>query len=389
MKKSQEHFAHIRRKDGEKQTLLDHLSSVAEKSSKFASKIGLERHGYLIGLLHDLGKYSDEFQHYLKSTEGLINPDEDDYVDASGMKGKIDHSTAGAQFLYKRFSDGNEGRLIAQILSLCIASHHSGLIDCLSPNATDVFTARMKKDGERTHYDEVRQKMDRKILEKTDKLISSANTIDRLINKLKKIHNPEEKSPITTYFKQGLLIRFLLSCLLDADRLDSANFEESQLATLRNNGQYRSWDDLIGRLEKRLSEFKQQNEVDRLRKEISENCLRFARKPRGIYLLTVPTGGGKTLASLRFALHHAKEHKLHRIIYAIPYTSIIDQNAEEVRKFMEDRGVDGAYLNRILLEHHSNLTPEEETWQQKILAQDPWSSPGLNHGVAPSRGGVD
>lgn len=372
-----EYLAHIRKKDKKKQSLFEHLAGVADKSAKFASKIGLAKPGRLIGLLHDLGKYSGEFQRYIKSEEGMLTPDEDDYMDAQGAKGKIDHSTAGAQFVFKGLhAIGNEAGLIAQILSLCIASHHSrsGLIDCLTPDAKDVFTIRMNKPDDRTHFHEVRQKADKEILDKSRELLLSQDLTDRLIGTLKKIHVPEEKSAICTHFKQGLLIRFLFSCLIDGDRLDAADFEEPHLAALRNNGQYRSWDELIFRLEKRLSDFKQLREVDKLRCQVSESCLAFATRPRGIYLLTVPTGGGKTLASLRFALHHAKEHKLDRVIYVIPFTTIIDQNAEEVRRFLEDRDPDGFYLNRVVLEHHSNLTPDEETWQQKILAED-WDAP--------------
>jgi len=370
-----EYVAHVRESDGKKQSLLNHLEGVAERASRFSSKIGLGEQGILVGLLHDLGKYSEVFQNYIKSAVGLINPDEDDYIDADGMKGKIDHSTAGAQFIFKHLrNNGKESQLVAQILSLCIASHHSGLIDCLSPAGENIFTNRMNKSSTKTHYDEITEKVDSSIHEFAQKLLSSTATIENLIKQLKAVHDPKEKSPLTIIFKQGLLLRFLFSCLIDADRLDTADFEEPHLKKLRNNGTYQSWDILINRLEKRLTDFKKQNKVDALRHEISDHCRSHAEKEKGIYLLTVPTGGGKTLASLRFALHHAKERKMERIIYVIPYTSIIDQNAENVREFLEDRAEDGALVNHVVLEHHSNLTPEEENWQQKILAQD-WDAP--------------
>lgn len=369
------YLAHTRKKDGEKQDLFKHLTGVAERAGKFASKIGLGEQGKLIGLLHDLGKYSEAFQSYLKSAVGLINPDEDDYIDAHGMKGKIDHSTVGAQFIFKKLLNSKkESKLVAQILALCISSHHSGLIDCLSPEGKDTFTNRMDKPTTKTHYDEIIEKVDSSIYAFAEKLLSSTATIENLIRQLKTVHDPEENSPITTFFKQGLLIRFLFSCLIDADRLDTADFEEPHLKELRNNGKYQSWDILIDRLEKRLTAFKKQNKVDVIRHEISDHCRNYAEKEKGICLLTVPTGGGKTLASLRFALHHAKKHKMDRIIYVIPYTSIIDQNAESVREILEDRAENGALVTRVVLEHHSNLTPEEETWQQKILAQD-WDAP--------------
>ena len=111
-----------------------------------------------------------------------------------------------------------------------------------------------------------------------------------------------------------------------------------------------------------------------MRNKISQGCLTFSTKPKGIYQLTVPTGGGKTFASLRFALNHAAHHKMDRIFYIIPYTSIIDQNADEVRKILEDKDDHGHYLDKVVLEHHSNLTPEEETQRQNLLSEN-WDAP--------------
>ena len=128
-----DYIAHRREKDGEIQSLIDHLQEVSRKTGEFASKVGLKEQGEVVGLLHDIGKVSHEFEQYIKSAVGLINPDEDDYVDAAGLKGKVDHSTAGAQLVYRKLAhNGNEAIFVAQVLSLCIASHHSGLIDCIS-----------------------------------------------------------------------------------------------------------------------------------------------------------------------------------------------------------------------------------------------------------------
>jgi CRISPR-associated endonuclease/helicase Cas3 len=115
-------------------------------------------------------------------------------------------------------------------------------------------------------------------------------------------------------------------------------------------------------------------EVNQLRAQVAQACLDTAAKPKGIYQLTVPTGGGKTLASLRFALNHAKERSMERVFYVIPYTSIIDQNADEIRKILEDKDEGGNYLDKVVLEHHSNLTPEEESYRQNLLAQN-WDAP--------------
>src|SRR3972149_4986551 len=149
-------IAHRGEKDGEIHWLSQHLAEVSKKTGEFASKIGLKEQGEIIGLLHDIGKASQEFQRYIKSAVGLINSDEDDYVDAAGLKGKVDHSTAGAQWIHRNLADkGTESLLVAQVLSTCLASHHSGLIDCISPDGQNVFLKRMEKDKEKTHVDEI------------------------------------------------------------------------------------------------------------------------------------------------------------------------------------------------------------------------------------------
>ncbi|MDR2240188.1 MAG: CRISPR-associated endonuclease Cas3'', partial [Zoogloeaceae bacterium] len=127
------YIAHVR-KNGEVQTLEKHLYAVSKLSSDFATKIGLAKQGELIGLLHDLGKYSAAFQAYIQSATGLLNQDEDEeFVDAKGLRGKIDHSTSGAQFIWQHLSGQNKlAHIAGEVMALCVASHHSGLIDCLT-----------------------------------------------------------------------------------------------------------------------------------------------------------------------------------------------------------------------------------------------------------------
>lgn len=373
-------MAHHRESDGAIQTLEHHLLGVANKSCLYAKKLNLEDQGELIGLLHDLGKYSQAFQSYIKSAVGLLNQDEDEeFVDAAGLKGKIDHSTAGAQLIWQELSkQGQLGQVIGQILSLCIASHHSGLIDCLSSNTNslgeDIFNRRMNKIPERTHLQEVRAKADASILSRAEALTSKPDMLSTMQAALAKIVRfaPVKDDKSTVAQQQfGLLVRFLFSCLIDADRVDSADFESPKAAKLRAHGRYTEWDDLCERLEKHLSELKPRKTIDHLRCDISNHCQNAASRDKGIYTLTVPTGGGKTLASLRFALHHAKKHKMDRVIYVIPFTSIIDQNAEVVRNILEPQGTEPS---SVVLEHHSNLTPEEQSWRGKILAEN-WDAP--------------
>ena len=369
-------IAHVREIDGQQQSLWDHLCETSVIAGQFARKIGLEEIGLTMGLLHDLGKASTEYQNYLRTNEGLISPDEVGY--STGRRGEIDHSTAGAQMAYQELAHrGNDGKILGQFLALALASHHSGLIDCLKPDGTNDFERRMNKLEEKTHFAEAK----RKVPEIENQLKNFlAQPIETLFTKKLIAMKDENESKTTLSFKHGLIARFLLSCLLDADRLNTADFESPGNQVVRNYGKYIPWEVLIERLEAKFAEFAASTakiekdsrpwEVNTLRAEVAQACLDAAEKPKGIYQLTVPTGGGKTLASLRFALHHAQMHQMDRIFYIVPYITIIDQNADQVRKILEKTCERG----KVVLEHHSNLTPEQETSRQALLAED-WDAP--------------
>ena len=370
-------LAHVREKDKERQSLMEHLTTASKLSGQFASKIGLKKAGELIGLLHDFGKASEQFQNYLLSGTGEKNPDADGYIDPEAMRGKIDHSTAGAQLIYQKLVHrGQEGIILAQFLAMAIASHHSGLIDCLKPDGSNEFQRRIDKSYEDTHLTEALQKLP-EIEKQLDEILEQP--IEKLfLEKIMAMKDAEQD--VTLPFKHGLLARFLLSCVLEADRLNTADFENPGNESIRNYGKYVSWDILIERLEAKFAEFAQAiakmetesrtREVNELRAQVAQACLDAAEKPAGIYQLTVPTGGGKTLASLRFALHHARMHGMNRVFYIVPYTTIIDQNADRVREILEKDNE----RDKVVLEHHSSLTPDKETRRHNLLAEN-WDAP--------------
>lgn len=375
-------LAHIRLNDQATQSLEEHLLAVASLAQTFAGKIGLPLNAAYTGLIHDLGKYASMFQHYLQSANNLIDQDSDDYIDAASNKGKIDHSTAGAQFAYRQLHT-DKYALFAQMVFLAICSHHSGLIDCLEGDGEKRFDKRLLKSDEQTHLDECINKIDARVKEAlaslpTDKLLKEWYRQIRHIAQLEKQFSSQQKSMAdkqadelnTRYIKTGLLLRCFLSCLLDADRIDSASFEDEQYKALRERLQKPDWRELSDRLEGHLSAFSIRNPIDAIRRDIANACLERSVSGQGIYTLTVPTGGGKTLSSLRFAINHAREHGLDRIIYIIPYTSIIEQNARVVREILEQ----GEEPGTIVLEHHSNIEPSRESWQGKLLSSN-WETP--------------
>ncbi|MCF8182909.1 MAG: CRISPR-associated helicase Cas3' [Limnohabitans sp.] len=380
------YIAHVRQADQSIQTLANHLSEVAEIAKKFAAKINVSEAGELIGLLHDFGKYSADFQQYIIDATKLPNPNfDEDYVGAKALKGKIDHSTAGAQWIYQTLAQhGGKGKCCAQILAVCVASHHGrGLIDCLKPYGDTMeeingFNRRIKKSDTLTHLEECTQNADDNILEKAT-LLASESLVDAMIAQLNQFTQSDQHNTIKQFYI-GFWTRFLFSCLIDADRINSADFENPHQAAHRNKPV--SWAIAIHRVDSFLAEQQRiiQQKADSLpvktrrlneiRRDISNTCQRRAKDAQGIYTLTVPTGGGKTYASLRFALHHAKEHKLERIFYIIPYTSIIEQNADAIRKIIEVEGDSYPWV----LEQHSNLEPEQQTWHSKLTAEN-WDAP--------------
>ena len=368
--------AHHRETDGEWQSLPAHLFGVAKLAAGFADKFGLRHQGELIGLLHDLGKYSKAFRAYILSATEHLNPDEDEeWVDAAALKGKVDHSSAGAQFIWQSVGWLDDKRAFAgQVLALCIASHHSGLIDCVDTDGEDRFSQRMSKAAEKTHLAEATQAADPEVLDRARALLSDRSLVDGLwlmFGKIKQFNQAPHATSTRVLLQQvGLSVRMLFSCLIDADRLDTANFEHRRNMPRTD---YPGWQILVDRLERHLSAFTPSAEgVNQQRALVSQACLEAASRPGGIYTLTVPTGGGKTLASLRFALHHARQRSLDRVFYIVPYTSIIDQNARDVREILEPD--EAGERNRIVLEHHSNLTRDQQTWREKVLTED-WDSP--------------
>lgn len=356
-----EKLAHIR-EDKRGQPLIEHLKSVAEGCALKARKFDLPKCGHLIGLLHDLGKYSSNFQNYICSGSGLIDADDAYYIDPISNKGHIDHSTAGAQ-LIKALSSSS----ITQILEACVVSHHSGLIDMVGGNRGD----RKSKYEERLLNKSVDDYSSYIEDLPTDEIRAALNeAIDELKVKIRQIADIKDMSNSERAFNVGNLTKMLFSCLVDADRLD-AQFFEYPMAKMIHTRSSIPWEELLNRLHgyKNSLGGPSSTVVKQRRSEVYSDCLEASTGPRGVYSLTVPTGGGKTISSMAFALSHASHHSMDRVIYVCHYLSIIDQNAKVIR----DALTGGKNVDDILLEHHSNIVNENCTWKHRTLAEN-WNS---------------
>lgn len=340
------------RKDnyGNVQHLNNHLHNVATLSSSFSYCPNISK---LAGLLHDLGKATTSFQEYLEKT---------------GERGSVIHAFQGAFYADEVICEKNASSiLLKDILELVIISHHNELSDGISPDGLYIFYDILnRKTEQKLNYAEVKKfiQTDCDIKENINELVGPAQAeINKVLKLIQQFFSGASRD-----FAVGLFTKYIYSCLVDSDRLDAYLFEANEPYTEKNP----DWDYLINIFENNIYKFTAQREIDKIRKEISEKCKSAAIKETGIYQLSVPTGGGKTLSSLRFALHHAKEYNKKRIIYVIPYLSIIEQTSENIRKILN---LDAE--NEILLEHHSNIVPPNDDDGRSLskLAASRWDKP--------------
>lgn len=327
-------FAHTRPGEPTEawELLDDHLKHVARVAGGFAAQFGAGEWGRVAGLWHDLGKYRASFQSYLRKAGG--GPDTGSEECAPG---RVDHSTAGA--IHAIDVLGPIGRAVAYL----IAGHHAGLPDSVGGDAS----LRSRLERREVLTDWPRDAIPEAILDPP-----------------RPATGPPSRDPRDLH----LWLRMLFSCLTDADFLATEAFIDAKKAALRRRDDP-TITELAAGLQKWLGEHfpTPGSEVARARADVLRACYAGAGLPPGLFTLTVPTGGGKTLSSLAFALEHAKACGKHRVIYAIPYTSIVEQTAEVFRSIFGDR----------VIEHHSNLDPEDPARDSlaRRLAAENWDAP--------------
>lgn len=373
---SEGYIAHIRESDGKIQTVTEHLLEVRDLAEFYGGPLEIAHIAGLAGMLHDMGKFTDEFKDYI--VKAIENPG------APPKRGSVDHSTAGGKLLFDLLHDLAEDhakpgervikKALSEVVGNAIISHHSYLQDFLNPDAESKYLQRVQ-DKKLCEFDHAKVRFFSQVMNETDFQIYVNQAATELINYLKK------DISVSVEHKLMFLTKLIFSMLIDADRTNTRCFEQGK------NDERVDSADLFKRYHERLlshiESLKHRDHADTpinvLRGQMSDKCEEFALKPSGIYTLSIPTGGGKTLASLRYALRHAEHTGKRRIIYILPYTTIIEQNANEVRKILAD--------NEHILEHHSNLAEddldkheEQEdgliNMRQKLkLAKDNWDSP--------------
>lgn len=353
-------IAHIRETDYEIQTVQSHLEAVADLARTYGESIGFGAHAELAGLLHDMGKFTTKFTEYLEKV----------VIEQETISRKIDHSTAGAKYLYENFYDGNPyQQFVVEIIGMAILSHHSGLQNFVQDDVTTSDYIRRVVEKDLPFYEEVKKNFEAIAgnKERVENLLEEA--VEEFIAFTQKIQTMD--SP---YVYMNYAQKLVLSLLLDADRTDTRRFEEKDYTSLEKEAPFQSWYDIM--METIIKWEKSRKPINLLRSEMSRTCDEIAEKPANIYTLSIPTGGGKTFASLRYALKHAALHGKKRIIYVVPYTTILEQNAKVVREIIRN--------DAAVLEHHANVIDvvdsEEDYYgiplQKKFqLGRDNWDHP--------------
>ncbi len=367
-------IAHIREEDNCIQTNEEHLLGVKGLAEELGKKLNVKHLAGLAGMLHDLGKYSTAFTDYI--WKAVYDPKN------APVRGSVDHSTAGGKLLYNFFHKHEKStiyqKLIAEIIGNVIISHHSYLHDYLSPESITSPYLKRVRDKELEEFTETKETFFQKVMPESEVYAYVEKAESELKGFLKTLH-PDELE-----FQMMFLTKYIYSCLIDADRTNTREFVQNVTSSSeeeRNKETRLLFADYYQKLTRKLATFKQNEQahspINILRTDMSEQCEQFAKEPSGIYTLSIPTGGGKTLASFRYALKHAKKHDKKRIIYVVPYTTIIEQNAREIRDIVQDD------LN--VLEHHSNVIIDDPANEEDIymseknrklmLAKDNWDSP--------------
>ncbi|MFB5678429.1 CRISPR-associated helicase Cas3' [Paenibacillus terreus] len=370
-----EYIAHIRESDKQVQSVAEHLLGVQALAESFGGKLGVSHIAGLAGMLHDMGKYTEEFKNYILMA---VN-----HPDQPPKKGSVDHSTAGGKYLFYLLHNSEKNSsskeeilyrvILAEVAGNAIISHHSYLQDYIGPDLESPYLRRVS-DKDLREFEDTKTRFHESVMDRE----AFDAYIDQAVAELRAYL--ESNRSVNQEHALMMLTKFIFSALVDADRTNTRCFEENTTYESINAADlfHTYYDRLMEKINSFAGREDAQSPINLLRREMSDQCAQFAEKSSGIYTLSIPTGGGKTLASLRYALKHAQLFDKQRIIYVIPFTTIIEQNSDEVRKILADEAR--------ILEHHSNVIEEDSeddehedglmnVRQRLKLAKDNWDAP--------------
>ncbi len=331
------------------QLVQEHCRNVAALAEEKLKVVGLGRTAYLAGLLHDMGKFTNDFREYIIKA---VNGEE-------VKQGSVNHSFAGVRYVLNRYHQkeaDDYSKITSEIIAYAIGAHH-GLFDCIDKNGQNGFIYRQTKD--KIAYDEAVNNFlaacaDNDELDNT--FDEAVDELRRVIDSLNEILPDSENAMSEMMFYLGILARLVLSATIDSDWEDTGNFKKGVSSTALPE-KPTDWSAVLDNIMHQLDSLPNSNEIAKARRWISDQIAEMETKPAKIYRLSLPTGSGKTLTSLRFAVKNAMKGKKHTY-FVMPLLSIIDQNAKEIRKYVGN--------DSLILEHHSNVMPDGDAIENEI-----------------------
>ena len=347
------YIAHIRKTDKKEQSVFEHSKNTARLCEGYLVPVGLGATGRIGGLFHDGGKFTTRFNDYIHEL-------------SDDKRGDIDHSYAGARFLLDEAGNKAEGIALAAatLIAHTIISHHA-IHDWIDNNDENYLEKRIaKSDG----YDEASKNI-RELLADEDIAELLSRSAKEIMSKLRRL---KTKDNTAKAFYIGMLERLIQSALIDADRTDTADFMAGRETIFTQDTASALWEKMDGRMDEKLKAFGEKTDpISLRRRSISDRCADFAEHKVGVCRLIVPTGGGKTLSSMRFAIKQCRKFGMERIFYIAPFMSILEQNSDVIRSLAGDD----------FLEHHSNIIAEidgenelneyqlhTERWDKSVIA---------------------
>ena len=343
-----EYISHIRESDKKEQTVSEHSNNVAKIASEFGEAVQMSHTAWLQGILHDVGKLCEDFSKYIRGK-------------SDAKRGEIDHSYMGAKYLFalsQILCKKNAFPMDAALLiGRTILSHH-GLHDWITEKGEDYFQKRISN---RKHDKEVicalpeivsNETLQKYYLESVKEYAAMQQKINELYKEMiakgekeKRELSGDAKCVIPAFY-QGFLERLMQSILMDADQTDAANFNDDIVYTSPKEPTG-VWNNMEKQMQKKCTAFRKKTDlISRRRMNISDRCAAFANHDVKICRLVVPTGGGKTLSALRFAIEYSQKHNVNQIFYIAPFNSILEQNSDVIREIAGEEN---------FLEHHSNV----------------------------------